>query len=355
MQSTDPIADWHVSAGVWMGVGFVASLVLSLQLTPRVRRAALRLGVVDAPSGPLKTHTAPVAYLGGIAIYLSFLLTLCLVFRLDAQLLGVLLGGTLMTMLGLFDDLRVLPPSVKLAGQLLATLVLYRSGIFIQLTLLPEPMALAVTVLWVVGMTNAINILDVSDGLAASSAAIAAMGLAAMCALNGNIALAVTALALAGALWGFVPFNWAPASIYLGDTGSLFIGCTLAALSLVADYTEKSIWGALAPVAFLVTPLLDICLVSVARLAQGKSPLQGSPDHFALRLKAAGWSTAEVGIFGAGLSAVGVAFGLTLTQVTAVWALRLVTLGALSFTALGLWLWRKPAPQARSPHIPAVS
>ncbi|KAK1548161.1 hypothetical protein Q3G72_002929 [Acer saccharum] len=335
---------WTLPWAGWMVLGFAASFVLSLHLTPRVRQAALRFGVVDAPKGPLKTHTAPVAYLGGIAIYLSYILTLCLVFSLDAQLLGMLLGGTLMLMLGLFDDLRVLPPSLKLAGQLLATLVLCRAGIFIKLAFLPVPIALTMTVLWVVGITNALNILDVCDGLAASSAAIAAMGLAAMCALNGNMALALTALALAGALWGFVPANWAPASIYLGDAGSLFIGTSLAALSLVAQYTQKSAWGALAPVAFLVTPLLDICLVCAARLSQGKNPLLGSPDHFALRLKAAGWRTQEVSLFGVGLSTSGAVFALLLSQADAFWAPRLVALGAGVFVALGVWLWRKPAP-----------
>lgn len=340
---------------LWLVGIFGASFGLSLWLTPRVRQSALRLGIVDHPQGALKTHAAPVAYLGGMAVYLAFLLTLCAVFAFDAQLLGVLLGATLMAMLGLVDDVRALPPAAKLVGQLLACLVLFRAGIWIQLSMLNAPLGVALTVLWVVGITNAINILDVSDGLATSSTCMAALGLAAMCALNGNMTLTATSLALAGALLGFARYNWAPASIYLGDTGSLFIGATLAAISLIAEYTERSVWGALSPIAFLVTPILDVCLVTVARLAQGKNPLLGSPDHLALRLKAAGWTSRQVAWGGAVLSAWGTALGLGLSQARGAWPLRLAALGVTTFVALGVWLWHKPPPTIqKAPSPPAA-
>ncbi len=321
------------------------SLALSLYLTPIILRAAVELGVLDRPDGKLKRHEEPVPYLGGLAVYLAFLITLCVVFEFHVQLLGLLLGTTMMAMLGLFDDLHVIAPRLKLVGQLIATWVLIRSNISIQLEILPDWLPIPLTVLWLVGITNAVNILDVSDGLAAGVSAIAALGLFIIAVLNGDLLIATTALALAGSLIGFLRYNQPPARIYLGDTGSLFVGFMLAALAMIGAYTRRNDVGALAPVAILIVPVLDTTLVVMARLGRGTSPFAGSADHLAVRLKHRGWSAHEVAWFAYALSLVGSTGGIAMVLVDRTVALVIVGGLALLFGGLLAWFWfRCPAP-----------
>ena len=319
---------------------FVTSLALALYLTPIVRRGALHFGVVDRPDGLLKRQREPVAYLGGIAVYLAFLLTLALVFEFEAYILGLLLGGTLMLMLGLFDDMKVLPPHLKLVGQLLAALVLVKSGISIQLEMVPRWLSLALTVLWLVGVTNAVNILDVSDGLASSVGAVAALALGLVAQLNGDPVIAVTAAALAGSLVGFLRYNRSPASIYLGDAGSLFLGFMLAALSMIGAYTRKNPVGALAPLAILLVPLLETSLVSLARVARGQSPMRGSGDHLALRLKNRGWSPRAVVLSASGVGVAGGGLGIAMMLQDVRTAAAIAGCTGTAGLALLVWLWR---------------
>ncbi|MEE8409588.1 MAG: MraY family glycosyltransferase [Myxococcota bacterium] len=327
------------------GGTLLLSLALSLYLTPIILRAAVELGVLDRPDGKLKRHEEPVPYLGGLAVYLAFLITLCVVFEFHVQLLGLLLGTTMMAMLGLFDDLHVIAPRLKLVGQLIATWVLIRSNISIQLEILPDWLPIPLTVLWLVGITNAVNILDVSDGLAAGVSAIAALGLFIIAVLNGDLLIATTALALAGSLIGFLRYNQPPARIYLGDTGSLFVGFMLAALAMIGAYTRRNDVGALAPVAILIVPVLDTTLVVMARLGRGTSPFAGSADHLAVRLKHRGWSAHEVAWFAYALSLVGSTGGIAMVLVDRTVALVIVGGLALLFGGLLAWFWfRCPAP-----------
>ncbi len=324
----------------YLGATLLLAVALSLYLTPLVRRGAIRFEVLDRPDGRFKRHAAPVPYLGGIAVYVSFLVALALVFEFSAELLGLLLGATLVTMLGLFDDLRVLPARIKLAGQLLATWAVLRSDISIALVTIPEWLAVPLTILWLVGITNALNILDVSDGLCGGVAAIAALGLGAVAAGNGDLLMAATMFALAGSLAGFLPYNWSPARIFLGDSGSLFVGFTLGVVALVQAYTRRNEVAVLAPLAILIVPLLEVTLVVAARLRRGHSPFAASHDHFALRLRAQGWSAANIALFSYSVGMVG-----SLCGVAMVWAPRAAALGlagvvALLFVGLFTVFWR---------------
>src|SRR5689334_14908894 len=141
------------------------------------RRAALKFGIVDCPDGRLKRQRAPVPYLGGLAIYLAFLISLIFTFEFRHDVLGIVLAGTLVMMLGLIDDFGVLTPGIKLAGQLLAVFILIKSGIRIEIAALPEWVDLTLTVLWMIGLINAFNLLDIMDGLSAGVGAVSAIGL----------------------------------------------------------------------------------------------------------------------------------------------------------------------------------
>ena len=287
------MVDWFELAK--LGFAFMLAWVLSYHLTPVVRAAAIRFGIVDKPDGQLKTHAQPVAYLGGLGVFLALLLSTALAYDFDQTILGILLGTTIIIVLGLVDDFGVLSPSVKIGGQLIATWLLIKAGIAVQIVWLPEPVNIAVTVLWVVGLTNAFNLVDVMDGLATGVALIACLFLAVVSFLNGSYLIAAFTLALAGSLMGFLPHNWRPAKIYLGDTGSMAIGFILAALTINEQYTVvNSRVGVLAPVIVMAIPIFEVVFLVIVRTAKGVNPLRGSPDHFAIRLRRLGWGVKRV-------------------------------------------------------------
>jgi len=271
-------------------LAFCIAALVALHTTPLMRTAALKFGIVDHPDGRLKHQPEPVPYLGGLAVYLAYLVALGVVFEFNHAVLGVLLAGTLMVLVGLIDDLGVLSPSEKLAGQFIAVAVLLKAGLYVQLTFLPAFVAFGLSIFWLLSVTNAVNIVDIMDGLAGGIAAIAAAFIAVIAVLNGRPTVAAMAAALSGSLVGFLRFNSRPARIYLGDSGSLFIGMTLAALAMNGRYTVNNWVGMLTPAIVLAVPLFDLVFVSIVRLEKGLSPFRGSPDHFALRLRGAGMS-----------------------------------------------------------------
>jgi UDP-GlcNAc:undecaprenyl-phosphate GlcNAc-1-phosphate transferase len=273
---------------------FVVALILSLYLTPVMRRAALQYGIVDRPDGRLKRHKRPMPYLGGIAIYLSFLLALAFSFKFDQVLLGLLLAGTIVLLLGLIDDLGFLKTWVKFAGQLIAIFVLVKSGIFIKLVFLPLYVRIPLTFLWLVGMINAFNIIDVMDGLSGGVALFASLAFFSVSLLNGRITISIVAITLAGSILGFLRYNFHPARIYMGDTGSMFLGFMIGALAINGSYTERDVLGFLAPIVILGVPIFDTCQVMIARCRKGLPVYRGSTDHYALRLRAAGLSVKGV-------------------------------------------------------------
>jgi len=268
-----------------LGLGFALAFLLALWGVPQARRAALSFGVVDAPDGNLKNQAEPVPYLGGLAVYSAFLLALGMIVEFDATVLALLLASSIVATVGLIDDFGALTPGSKVLGQLVAVFVLLKAGISVHVAFFPWWVRILVTILWLVGLSNAFNLVDIMDGLAAGLGVIAAIFLLAVAVVNGRWVVAAFTVVLLGALLGFLRFNFTPASIYLGDCGSLFIGMTLGALAMVMDYTRSNPLGWLAPVYILALPLVDTVYVIVLRLRAGRKIYHGSPDHFPLRLR----------------------------------------------------------------------
>jgi UDP-GlcNAc:undecaprenyl-phosphate GlcNAc-1-phosphate transferase len=322
------------AASRWLSylLSFALAAVLSAVFTPRVREAAIRFGIVDKPDGRLKNHREPIPYLGGLAICLSFLLTIALTFTFNEEVLGLLLAGSIVVILGLIDDLGQLGPWTKLFGQLIAILVLIKSGIYIKLTFLPEPLAILLSIIWLLAITNAFNLIDIMDGLSAGTAMIAAVVLAVVSDLNNGTASATLLLALAGSCLGFLKYNFEPARIFMGDTGSMFLGLLLGSLALSNSYTARNPVAALAPALILGVPIFDMLFVMVIRRLRGLPVMLGSPDHVALRMRKWRWSTRQtvVASYGA-TTALGVA-AIVMTLVSLNGAL--IVLGSVSLTAL---------------------
>jgi UDP-GlcNAc:undecaprenyl-phosphate GlcNAc-1-phosphate transferase len=342
-----------------IGLTFALSLLLSLYGVPMARQAALAFNVVDRPDGRLKLQTEPVPYFGGLAVYLAFLISLALTFEFRQDVLGLVLAGTLMVMVGLIDDFGVLKPWPKLVGQLIAVFVLIRSGIRIEIAALPDWLAIALTVFWMVGVINAVNIIDVMDGLAGGVGVIACLWLFVVAVINQDMMVAVMLAALAGSLTGFLRFNFYPARIYLGDSGSLFIGLMLGALAMIGKYTAVNPVSLLAPVFVLGVPIFDTLFVMYIRKLRGIPVFLGSPDHFALRLRRWALSVPQVAVLSYAVSFTLGAVGVGMMFAGIETAFGLVAGMVLLGITAALWLKRidmsKPAEAARRPESPSAA
>jgi UDP-GlcNAc:undecaprenyl-phosphate/decaprenyl-phosphate GlcNAc-1-phosphate transferase len=297
-----------------------SALVLSAAFVPPVRWLALRLGVMDDP-GPRKVHSTPTARMGGMAVFLSYttvvlagylavpalaklpgaaayfgpaLAMLQESYRVQAKLLAVLAGATLVFAVGLADDVlgKRFPVGVKVAGQVVAALVIVAADV--RTSFLPyEWMNVFVTVLWVVGVTNAFNLLDNMDGLSAGVAFVASATLLINAWLLGEFFISLILVAFMGSLLGFLVYNWSPATIFLGDCGSLFIGYTMASLTLLERYVSHAAshyFAVLMPVLVLAVPLLDTATVIVIRVRERRPIYIGDSRHLSHRLVSLGLS-----------------------------------------------------------------
>ncbi len=274
---------------------FFTALVFSVLATPLVRRLALRTGIVDAPASR-KIQVVPVPLLGGAAIYAAFVIAL-IVFGdrfYVRELVGIMLGATLVSLFGLADDRWGLNAYLKLGGQALAGAILILGGT--QVRLFPvEWLNWALTLLWVVGMTNALNLLDNMDGLSAGVTTVAAAFFLLLAAISGQYLVGAMAAALIGACVGFLRYNLNPATIFMGDAGALFLGFLLAALAIKLRFPSNVPWVTwLVPVCVLALPLFDTTLVFVSRLWRGRNPLTTpGKDHLSHRLHALGLTRRE--------------------------------------------------------------
>jgi len=319
---------------------FIVSFIFALYWTPLMRKAALQMGIVDKPDGLLKNQEEATPYLGGLAVFMAFLSTVGIFTDFEQETLGLLLSGSIALMVGLLDDFGAMTPVQKLMGQSLAAIVLVKSGIYIKLEFIPVWLAIPLTVLWIVAVTNALNIIDILDGLAAGVATIAALSIAIANVMAQRYAVALLSLILAGAVLGFLRHNFHPARIYLGDAGSLFIGFMLAALSMNAGYTRANLLAVISPVLILGIPLFDLMLVMWIRWRNGVPVMKGSPDHFALRLRRLKLSVRETAVttYIIGVLLSGVA--LLLSQVTLLWAIATMA-GTISAACLSAYLLMK--------------
>ncbi|MGE0385136.1 MAG: glycosyltransferase family 4 protein [Gammaproteobacteria bacterium] len=275
---------------------FGAALILSATLTPIAWLAARRIGFLDRPRG-YKAHAAPTPLAGGVAVVLAALAAyLAGAVSIDRQvppeMLALIAGAVTMLAAGLYDDFRALSPAFKLAWQALATLVAgviaISAGTRLELFLgWPSPAMYALTLAWILVVTNAFNFLDNANGLCAGLAAIGATALGIVNLLDGQAQAAYFAFAWAGACCGFLPYNFPRARIFLGDAGAMPIGFGLAGLAVIGVYTrgaEVPGLALLAPVLALAIPLLDLALVTMIRIASGRAPWRGDRAHISHRL-----------------------------------------------------------------------
>ena len=304
---------------------FAASTLLSAVLTRHVRNFAIGRGWVDAPDLNRHHHVTPVPRLGGVAIFLSFLIVVgasLIIARSTntpgpfpvSTVLGILGPALIVFLMGVYDDLRLLQAHWKFGIQSLAAVLLYLGGFGIyRMDLLssghplPAAVGLPLTILWVLLITNAFNLIDGLDGLAAGSALFSALVVFILSLRLGNHLVSFLAIALAGAILGFLRFNFHPASIFLGDSGSLFTGFMLSALAMVGSQKAPTMVAVAIPVVSFGLPILDVVITVMRRFLSAKPLFQGDQDHIHHKLLKRGLSHREAVLI---LYAVSAGFGL---------------------------------------------
>lgn len=320
------------------GAAFATSLLLAFYLTPIFRDSARRFGIVDRPDGGLKTQKEPVPYLGGLAVFSSVLFPVSIFLRFSDELMGLLLASTIVVMLGLIDDIGRLSPRIKLVVQVVAVFLMIKSGIRIRVGFLSPLLCVALTFLWMLLMTNGFNLIDVMDGLAGGVGTVSAAALSVVFLLQGNQMGVIVCLSLAGALLGFLHYNRPPAQIFLGDTGSLFLGFLLGGLAIGGQYTNRNPLGWLTAIAIFAVPLFEILFLSYLRIRRGAPIMAGSRDHFSLRLRKWRLTTGQTVVSSCAAAAVSAAVGVVAMRIQA--DTSLYWYGSLLgvFLAVAVWL-----------------
>jgi UDP-GlcNAc:undecaprenyl-phosphate GlcNAc-1-phosphate transferase len=319
-------------------VAFIATFIPGMLLTLAVRRFARQRGIVAQPRED-RWHQKPTALLGGIAIYGAFLLGWLALGPKSNGMLAVMLAGTALFVLGLIDDLKPVKPYIRLGVQLaLAAAVVY-SGLKLPWTQIAVINDL-ITIFWLVGITNAINLLDNMDGLAAGITLISCVFLAVTFIISGQFDEAMIPLLLGGAVAGFLVFNFNPASIFMGDCGSTFLGFALGGTALLSDYgrTRNLTAVLFTPVLILMIPILDTCLVTVTRKLHGRSVAQGGRDHTSHRLVALGMTERRAVLMLYLFATVSGALALLVRRVNQEVILLLIPAFALVVLFLGMYL-----------------
>ncbi len=271
-------------------VAFTVALAVAYITTPWVKNMAIKAGALDAPDAR-KVHKKPIPRMGGLAIYLGFVLAVLASMHVNREIAGLLLGGTMILIVGIIDDMFQLSAKVKLLGQIGAALVLVMFNIRIEWLTNPfgemlyvDYFSVPLTILWVVGLTNTVNLIDGLDGLAAGVSTIASITIL-LVALQQNFwTVAILTAALAGAALGFLQHNFNPAKIFMGDTGSMFLGFMLAAVSILGTVKSAATIALVVPIMALGLPIMDTAFAIIRRYMNGRPIFKPDKGHLHHRL-----------------------------------------------------------------------
>ena len=341
---------------------FAIAAVLSYFFTPPVKNFAHKVGAIDVPKDARSMHKKPIPRLGGLAIYGGFLCSILIFGQLDETMLCVLLGAAIIVALGIFDDVLALGAKLKFVVQIVAAAIPVcigdlQIGLFTNLNPLSDTpfvhlgiLAVPVTIIWIVGITNAVNLIDGLDGLAVGVSSIAAITMLAVALLTGNMPIAITMAALAGACIGFMPYNLNPAKIFMGDTGSTFLGYMLATVSIMGLFKFYAVISFAVPFLILGLPIFDTANAIIRRVAAGRSPMSPDRGHVHHKLIDMGFNQKQAVAI---LYAISATLGLTAVVLTSSGEVKAIVLLLAVLAAIlvgagiiyGAEHWSKHAPE----------
>lgn len=281
-------------------LSFIVAAAISLFATPIVRKLAFKVDAIDIPKDERRIHKEPMPLMGGLGIYIAFVIA-CLIFLpIDRPLLSIILGGTLILTSGIIDDIKDLSPKGKLIFQIAATIILILGDVKIDVITNPfsntnsvvhlNGLSIPLTIFWVVGVTNTLNLIDGLDGLAAGIAAIASLAFVFLARELNYVSIMLISAIVAGACFGFLSYNFHPARIFMGDTGALFLGFILAAISIEGVMKSVATIAVIVPLMILGLPIFDTTFAIFRRFLNGKSIAEADKGHLHHRLLARGYS-----------------------------------------------------------------
>ena len=336
------LADW-----IKMLLAFAVSLLVAYVMTPPVKRFAEKVGAIDVPRDNRRVHDHPIPRMGGLAIFIGFVLSLIFFVPMSTKVLGLLVGSVIIAVMGGVDDIVSLNPWVKLAGQIVAALVAIRCGLVFDVISNPNIFAeetyieigwlsIPLTMLWIVGCTNAVNLIDGLDGLAVGVSAISSMTMLIVSLFVSEPVVSIILAALTGACLGFMPYNLNPAKIFMGDVGSQLLGFVLSTASIMGLFKLHAIITFFVPLLALALPLADTIFAFFRRILHGQSPFKADKGHFHHRLLAMGLNQKQVVAVLYGISAV---LGLLAVLMAGdSMAVKIICLVAAFIISLGIWL-----------------
>ena len=321
-------------------IAFGIALIVTYVITPAVKRLACRVGAMDNPNAR-KVHHGAVPRLGGLGIYIGFLASVLYSLPLSTEVIGLLMGSAVIIAVGVWDDICQIPAKVKLLGQILVAVVLVACGVRVDWVLNPFGdyiylsafISVPLTILWVVGFTNMVNLIDGLDGLAAGVSSIAAVSVALIAYQMGQWNSVAITVAMAGAAIGFLQYNFNPAKIFMGDTGSMFLGYTLAAVSIMGVMKTAATVALVVPVIALGLPIMDTALAIVRRKLSGVPIFAPDRGHLHHRLLDSGLSQKQVVLLMYAITAFLGMIALLVVHLNVVFGA--VVVGVV--TAAGLW------------------
>lgn len=306
-------------------IPFFVAVLISVIMTPIIIKLAKKFGFMDIPKDNRRMHKAPMPYLGGVAIYLAVIITVLVFAPLTRENIAIILGGTIIAISGVIDDIKDLSPRKKILFQLAAGIVLLIGGIKVEFFTNPFAsgntivnlglLSIPITLFWVVGITNTVNLIDGLDGLAAGVSMISSLSLMFVANKFGNSEISLIAAILAGACLGFLPYNFNPAKIFMGDTGALFLGFMLSAISVEGVMKSAATIAIVVPVLILGIPIFDTAFAICRRLLNGQSISSADKGHLHHRLLETGLSQKSTVLVLYGISAVFGIFSVLIAKV----------------------------------------
>ena len=278
-------------------LALLVALVVSFLASPVVKNFAYKVGAIDVPKDARRMHKVPTPRLGGLAIFLGFIVSafLFVPIRGDREMQSILMGAVIIVVLGVVDDIMALPAMLKFVVQICAALIPTLNGVVIQALSNPtifsenpywslEWLSVPVTVLWIVAVTNSVNLIDGLDGLACGVSTISATTVLVIALIASEAQVALVMAALVGACVGFMPYNQNPAKMFMGDTGSTFLGYILATMSIQGLFKFYAVISFVVPFLILGLPIFDTAFAFIRRIAHGQSPMHADRSHIHHRL-----------------------------------------------------------------------
>ncbi|MBE7062574.1 MAG: undecaprenyl/decaprenyl-phosphate alpha-N-acetylglucosaminyl 1-phosphate transferase [Clostridia bacterium] len=282
-------------------LAFAVSFIITFASTPFVKQIAEKVDIVDKPDEARRVHKKPIPLLGGLAMFYGFIISVILFGPSDSNIRGMVLGALVILVVGIIDDARQLSAKVKLPFQILAAVILILHDVRIDVISVPGFISdsgvlhlgfwgIPLTLIWVVGVTNAVNLIDGLDGLAAGVSSISCMSLLCISLIVGEYEVALITAALTGACFGFLPYNFNPAKIFMGDTGSTFLGFILASVSIMGLFKSYAVISVAVPFLVLGLPLFDTGFAILRRMKAGKPIMSPDREHLHHRVLDMGFS-----------------------------------------------------------------